>query len=75
MASRFTTSSNVDGIVNGLETIRVVAVLSGADTNLRRADVAPRRAAHEETVDTVTEGNADACEPGVHLVVVATSRV
>lgn len=75
VATRFTTSSVVDDVVNRLDAVNTAAAQVGADTNSRSASLTEVGLAGEQGKDTVTEGDADGAEASVHLVVVAARGV
>lgn len=75
MATSFTTSSVVDGIVDRLEAVYTASAEVSSDTNLRSSGESPRLLASEESKDTVTERDAHAVEAAIHLVVVGAGRV
>ena len=75
VATRLTASSIVNSVVDRLEAVNTATAQVSADTNLRGRRGTPWLLAREQSKDTVTERDAHSVEAGVHLVVVAASRV
>ena len=75
VATSFSTNRNVDEIVDAFQTVGVVAILVGADTDGGAGDIASGGTAHEDTIDTITEIQSAGVHDGSNFVVVAAGGV